>query len=181
MKKLILATSLLLSISASAQKYFTKTGSITFTSKTPMEAIEAKNSAVACLLDSKAGALDFVVQIKSFVFDKQLMQEHFNENYMESDKFPKATFKGAISNLSSVSFEKDGDYPVTVVGKLTIHGVTKDVKQNGTISIKGGKLSMSASFAVLLSDYNIQIPGAVKDKIAKEVRIIVNASNLMKR
>jgi polyisoprenoid-binding protein YceI len=104
------------------------------------------------------------------------MQEHFNENYMESDKFPKASFKGQIINLSAIQFSKDGEYKTDVKGKLTIHGVTKDVTFSGKIIVRSGKLLIASSFSVLLADYNIAIPGAVKDKVAKEVKINVQVS-----
>lgn len=174
MKKLIFALLVLASLQTQAQKYFTKTGTIVFNSKSPVEKIEGVNKATACLLDSKTGSLDFIVQIKSFVFDKQLMQEHFNENYMESDKFPKSNFKGTITNLSAINFTKDGDYNAEVAGKLTIHGVTKDVKFIGKITVKSGKVIITSNPTVLLADYNISVPSAVKDKMSKDVKISVN-------
>ncbi|MBK8684480.1 MAG: YceI family protein [Chitinophagaceae bacterium] len=176
MKQIVLFCMMTLSMSLHAQKYMTKTGTVDFTSKAPLETIEGKNKAVGCLLDSKTGTIDFIVQIKSFVFDKKLMQEHFNENYMESDKFPKASFKGQITNLSAIQFSKDGEYKADVKGKLTIHGVTKDVSYSGKIIVRSGKLILASSFSVLLADYNIAIPGAVKDKVAKEVKINVQVS-----
>jgi polyisoprenoid-binding protein YceI len=102
------------------------------------------------------------------------MEEHFNENYMESDKFPKSTFKGSISNIKDVNFAKDGTYKVSTAGTLTMHGVSKQVTIPATITIKGGKISASSTFMVLLSDYNIAIPSVVKDKIAKDIKITVN-------
>lgn len=175
MKKILLTCLALISLQAMGQKYMTKTGTIEFSSKAPLETIEGKNKAVACLLDSKTGTLDFVVQIKSFVFDKQLLQEHFNENYMESDKFPKATFKGVITNLATINFTKDGEYKAEVKGKLSIHGITRDVTYQGKVIIRGGKVLLNSLFNVLLADYNISIPAAVKDKLAKEVKVNVNA------
>jgi hypothetical protein len=181
MKQLIIALLILGSTQAQAQKFLTKTGSINFSASSSIEKIEGANKSVACLLDSKSGSLDFVVQIKSFIFKQQLMQEHFNENYMESDKFPKATFKGTITNLSVIDFTKDGEYPALVGGKLTIHGVTKDVKSAGTISITKGKPTLKSNFVVVLSDYSIAIPGAVKDKISKDAKInVVCALDAMK-
>ncbi|HAD33841.1 MAG TPA: YceI family protein [Chitinophagaceae bacterium] len=176
MKQIILLCMLSLCMSLHAQKYMTKTGTVNFTSKAPLETIEGKNKAVSCLLDSETGTIDFIVLIKSFVFDKKLMQEHFNENYMESDKFPKASFKGQITNLSAIQFSKDGEYKADVKGKLTIHGVTKDVSYSGKIIIRSGKLILASSYSVLLADYNIAIPGPVKDKVAKEVKINVQVS-----
>ncbi len=106
MNKLFLLALITFSLSAQSQKYLTKTGKVVFTSKTPLEMIEGTNKSVASLLDSKSGGVDFIIQIKSFVFDRQLLQEHFNENYMESDKIPKATFKGTITNLGEINFAK---------------------------------------------------------------------------
>lgn len=176
MKKIVFTLLAFVSLQAMGQKYMTKTGTIDFNSKAPLETIEGKNKAVACLLDTKTGALDFVVQIKSFVFDKQLLQEHFNENYMESDKFPKATFKGVITNLAAINFSKDGEYKAEAKGKLTIHGITRDVTYQGKVIVRNGKLMLTSLFNLLLADYNISIPSAVKDKIAKEVKVNVNAT-----
>jgi polyisoprenoid-binding protein YceI len=176
MKKIIIAILALASLQVNAQKFMTKTGSINFSASSPIEKIEGNNKSAACLLDSKTGNIDFVVQIKSFIFKQQLMQEHFNENYMESDKFSKATFKGNFNNLTSINFTKDGEYPASVYGKLTIHGVTKDIKSTGTITIKNGKPTLISNFSIKLSDYGIEIPGAVQDKIAKEAKISLNCS-----
>ena len=173
MKKILLLALITLSLSAQSQKYLTKTGKVVFTSKTPLETIEGTNKSVAALLDSKSGGMDFIIQIKSFVFDRQLLQEHFNENYMESDKIPKASFKGTITNLAEINFAKDGDYKADVSGKMTIHGITKDVKHRGKISIKGSTVTLSSFFSILIADYGITIPGAVKDKISKDVKITV--------
>jgi hypothetical protein len=181
MKKLLFSFILLASLQTQAQKYFTKTGTIIFNSKSPVEKIEGVNKATACLLDTRTGAIDFIVQIKSFVFDKQLMQEHFNENYLESDKFPKANFKGVITNHTAINFTKDGEYNAEVVGKMALHGVTKDVKFTGKISIKSGKVTITSTQMLLLEDYKISIPNAVKDKISKDVKVTVNSTlELMK-
>ncbi len=173
MNKLFLLALITFSLSAQSQKYLTKTGKVVFTSKTPLETIEGTNKSVASLLDSKSGGVDFIIQIKSFVFDRQLLQEHFNENYMESDKIPKATFKGTITNLGEINFAKDGEYKADVSGKMTIHGITKDVKHSGKISVKGSTVALNSNFSILLADYGIIIPGAVKDKISKDVKVTV--------
>jgi len=176
MKNILISLLTLCSIQAGAQKMMTKTGTIEFVSKTPLELIIGTNKSVACLYDTKTGSLDFILQNKSFVFDKQLLQEHFNENYMESDKFPKSSFKGTITNYTSINLAKDGEYDAEVVGKLTIHGTTKDIKSTGKIIVKNGKPTLISTFTVLCADYNIAIPGAVKDKISKDVKISVNCS-----
>ncbi|HRI26478.1 MAG TPA: YceI family protein [Chitinophagales bacterium] len=152
-------------------KFFTKNGHIDFFSATPMENISANNDKVVSILDTETGKLDFQVLIKAFEFEKALMQEHFNENYMESDKFPKSTFKGQIVNLSDVNFSKNGTYQVKVSGDLTIHGVTKAVQAPGTITVKDGTITATSKFTVAVADYNIEIPKLVKDNIAKNIDI----------
>ena len=156
-------------------KYFTREGNVQFKSEATMEKIEAKNNKVSSAVDSKTGKVEFAVLIKSFHFEKALMQEHFNENYMESDKFPKATFAGTITNLSDINFGKDGSYKATVKGKMTIHGVTKDVSSTGTIKVSKGAINVTNSFKILLADYGIEIPSVLKDKISKEVEVAVNS------
>lgn len=167
-----------MSFQSNAQRYFTKTGKINFdaTSKNSPEKIAAVNRTVTCVLDTKTGALQFAVLIKGFTFERALMEEHFNENYLESAKFPKAEFRGTITNNGVVTYGKDGIYNVTVAGKLTIHGVTKDVESAGKLQIKGDKIIASASFSAILADYNIDIPGVVSDKVAKSASIDIDCS-----
>ncbi len=159
-----------------SQKYFTRDGKISFLSEAPLETIEAKNSKATSVLDIESGNIEFAVLIKAFQFKKALMQEHFNENYMESSKFPKATFKGKIDNISEVDFSKDGSYEATVTGKMTIHGVTFPLSTTGTINVTGGEISAESQFVALVADYDIKIPGVVRDNIAKEVEITVDIS-----
>ena len=175
-KNLILFVALVftLSVSFGQGKFYTKTGKISFISKAPLEEIEGKNKTVTAVVDSKTGAMQFAVQMKGFEFEKQLMQQHFNENYVESDKYPKAEFKGSISNNSTINYSKDGSYPAKVKGKLTIHGVTKDVETTGTLKINGGKIDANSTFNVLISDYNIKIPAVVKDKVSNTIKITVD-------
>ena len=161
------------SITLSAQKYYTKSGQISFHSDTPMEKIEAHNYKAVSVLDAATGAMEFSVLIKGFQFEKALMQEHFNENYMESNEFPKSIFKGKVTDLSGVDIDVDGEYPVNVIGELTIHGVTQSVETKGTMTVSGGALSASSSFEVAVADYGIEIPAVVADNIAKIVRIDV--------
>jgi hypothetical protein len=128
MKRLIVLFFLLnLVLALNAQKFMTKNGFIGFYSHTPMEDIKAENNQVVGALDITTGEMVFQALIKSFHFDRALMEEHFNENYMESDKIPKSMFKGKITNLSSVDFTKNGTYEVTVEGDLTIHDVTNKI------------------------------------------------------
>ena len=172
---LTLASILLIATAAMTQnRYFTKTGKIDFYSKASLEDIQAKNNTVTAVLDSKSGALQFSVPMKGFEFEKKLMQEHFNENYVESNKYPKAEIKGALSNNSGLNYTKDGTYNVTVKGKLTLHGVTKDVEAPGTVKVAGGKIDAASTFNIQLSDYNISIPAVVKDKISNAIKINVS-------
>lgn len=164
----------LFTIGAAAQTYITRNGRITFFSKAPVENIEANNNEVTSFLDIKKGEVAFVALIKSFKFKKALMEEHFNENYMESNTFPKAIFKGNIINLNKINFNKDGSYPVTVKGNLTLHGVVKAMEVPGTINVTSGKISAASTFNIKLKEYNIKIPAAVENKIAETISITVD-------
>jgi polyisoprenoid-binding protein YceI len=160
---------------AFGQKYFSKTGKISFHSDAPMEKIEATNTSASTVIDAATGAMEWAVLIQGFQFDKSLMKEHFNENYMESSKYPKAVFKGKIDNLAAVNFAKDGTYNVTVSGTLEIHGVKKPVTTDGVITVKKGALSATSKLSVALADYGIEIPKLVGDNISKTVDITVVA------
>ncbi|MDP4164681.1 MAG: YceI family protein [Bacillota bacterium] len=157
-----------------AQKYLTKNGMISLYSKTPFETIEAQNNQVNCALDIKTSDFVFMVLMKSFEFKRALMQEHFNENYVESDKYPDARFKGKVTNLKSVDLKKEGIYPVTVEGDLTIHGITRHITNNGSFEIKGGIINGKSRFTLKVEDYGIKVPSAVTDKIAESIQIDVN-------
>lgn len=161
---------------ALAQTYKTSNGTIKFSSKTSAENIDATNNQVQAGVDAKTGAVQFSVPINSFQFKKELMQKHFQENYMESSKYPKATFSGKITNNAAVKYAVDGTYTVTVTGKLTMHGVTKDVTATGTIVVAGGKVTLKSNFKVKPADYNIKIPAANAANIAKEIDIIVDCT-----
>ncbi|MBS1665890.1 MAG: YceI family protein [Bacteroidetes bacterium] len=176
MKKVLFFSIALLSFGATwAQgKYFTKTGKIYFNATAKLEKVEATNRAVIAVIDTKTGNIQFAVMLKAFEFEKALMQEHFNENYVESDKFPKAEFIGQLVNNAEINYSKDGIYPAKVKGKLTLHGVTKDVEAAGKIIVKGGTLSLSSDFNILLSDFKVEIPGLVKENISNETKISID-------
>jgi hypothetical protein len=175
MKKTLFILSLIIFVTGavSAQKYITKVGTIKFSSDTPMEKIEATNRQVNSALDFGNGNFVFKVLIRGFEFEKALMQEHFNENYMESEKFPNSTFSGKITNIKDVNPSKDGVYKVTAEGDLTMHGVTNKVKVSGNIEIKGNRATGKASFSVAPKDYNIAIPKAVVKNIAESIQVDV--------
>jgi len=160
--------------SANAQdRLLARNGSISFYSETPVEDIEANTQTAVSVLVKKTGQLEFSVLIKSFTFKKALMQEHFNEDYLESDKFPKSTFRGQIEDLGKVSFERDGKYTVSVAGELTIHGQGRTLTTPFTFTILKGVALADSQFDIALSDFNVAIPSLVKDKISKTVKIAV--------
>ena len=160
-------------LSANAQKYITKNGFIGFFSHTPMEDIKADNNQVASILDISTGDLVFQALIKSFHFDRTLMEEHFNENYMDSEKFPRANFKGKITNLSSIDFKKNGTYEVNVEGELTIRDVTNKISTKGTMEVVSGGINAMSKFNIVPEDYKIDIPGVVREKIARNLEVTV--------
>jgi polyisoprenoid-binding protein YceI len=157
-----------------AQKYFTKNSSVYFKTKGGLETIEATNKAGNIIIDSKTGQVAFSVLIKGFTFKQKLMQEHFNENYMDSEKLPKSEFKGTISNNADVKYTTDGTYKANVSGKLTLHGVTKDVKTTASITVKSGVINVTCSFAIAIDDYKVAIP----DKVSKDVTITITTGKL---
>ena len=172
--KLLIVILLITAVQSFGQKYLTKNGFIRLYSLTPLETIDARNNQVNSALDASTGDFVFKVLIRSFEFEKALMQEHFNENYMESDKLPNATFIGKVTNLSDIDFTKNGTYTATVEGKLTIHGITNDVKETGTFDVNGDKVTGDAKFNIKPEDYDIKIPTTVINKIADHIEVTVN-------
>jgi hypothetical protein len=154
--------------------YMTRKGQVSFFSKTAMENIDAVNNEVASALNLQTGEVGFSILIKGFHFERALMEEHFNENYMESDQIPKASFKGRIDNIAAVNISKDGSYAVTAEGDLTIHGITKKVSIPGTVLIKGGQLQLLSRFKIAPKEYNIKIPSLVADKIEEAISVSVD-------
>lgn len=170
---LIVCSGVFLTLNLSAQKYVTKTGQVSFYSKAPLEDIKADNRQGSFILDAATGEVAAVVLIKSFEFKNSLMQEHFNDNYLESEKFPKSTFTGKITNIQEVQFDKNGTYDVKVSGQLTIHGVTKEIAEAGKLSVKGGTVIIESTFFVALADFGIK-NDRVKN-IAERIEVTVNA------
>lgn len=176
MKRLFLLIGIVLfcEIQLRAQDIFiSRNANISFFSSAPIENITAKTSKAVSAINMQTGTVYFKVPIRTFQFPKSLMQEHFNTDYLESDQYPFAEFKGDILNYKKP--EKDGTYPVTVDGKLTIHGVTKEYKEQGELSLQNGKITASTSFKVRLADHNIKIPTIVFKNIAEVVDVKVNA------
>jgi hypothetical protein len=172
MKHLVIIFScLLITASSFCQKFRSDKGLISFFSDGVIEDISAENIGVGSLFNSTTGELVFIVPIKDFKFQKSLMREHFNEKYMETDKYPKSTFQGKLIGYSSTI---TGEQKVKAVGKLTLHGVSKDIDVPGTVEIGNDRAAMKSKFKVKLKDYNIKIPTIVWQNIAEEVEIKID-------
>jgi polyisoprenoid-binding protein YceI len=158
------------------KKKTTTSATISFDATTPKDAFpKADNKTVVASINSKKGEVAFEAIMKSFTFSNPKIQEHFNEpRWLDSEKFPKATFKGKITNLSAVDFKKDGTYEADVTGDLTIHGITKPATTKATIVVAGQSLSTTTEFAIKLADYGIDVSGSA-GKIAMEPKITVKA------
>lgn len=172
MRKCILFLLLLLSQQfVQSQPLVTRSGYIKFFSKTPLENIEAENKQVNAVLDLSKKNIAFLMLMKGFLFERALMQEHFNENYVESDKYPKASFTGSYTGDANPG--KDGTYPVVVKGKLTLHGVTRAVETPASIEVKNGRLLCRSTFKIKPADYGIKVPVIVWDKVAQQLDVTV--------
>lgn len=175
MKNIFLSfTAIALSTSLSAQIYMAKNCEITFFSESPLENIEAINKAAKPILNTSTGDLQTKIAMAAFVFEKPLMQEHFNENYAESEKFPSATLKGKINEV--IDWTKDGEYKATVTGKLNLHGVEKDRIFDGTVTIKGSEITISTKFNIHIADHDIKVPSLYVKNIAEDVEVKLNAT-----
>lgn len=160
----------MLSFNSSAQRYKSSESHIKFYSDAPMEDIEAINEAATSVVDVKSKNVVIVVPVKSFSFKKKLMQEHFNENYLESDKYPNAIFKGKITDWDG----EEGSTNATAKGTLEMHGVSKEITIAGELTYSGSDLNLSTVFMIRLEDYDIKIPTAVFYKIAEAVEVTAN-------
>lgn len=163
----------------SPETYTITKGSISFKSDAPLELIEAESSQLKGLIDFSNGNFAFSVPMSSFQgFNSALQREHFNENYMESTKFPKATFAGKI--IENVDPDKNGEVQVRAKGKLNIHGVEQERIIKSTLSIQDGRVQVMSTFTVLLQDHNIAIPKVVQQKIAQEIYVTIQATAIKK-
>lgn len=166
---LIIFTFLLSSITVVGQgKFLTKQGYTSFYSSTPIEDIKADNNQVLSIIDTSSGTIAIAILMKSFSFEKALMQEHFNENYVESDRYPKATFKGKILDFQTLT---NKETKVTIVGDLTIHGVTKKMEIQGNINSREENISLKGDFEIKVADFGIKIPSVVANNIAKTIKV----------
>ncbi len=162
---------LFFSIQANAQKYIGKKGQILFFSKAPIEDISAVNNNVSAVYDSNTGEIVFQLKITDFIFPKKLMQEHFNENYLESDIYPNSVFEGRVLDIETDVKRNDN---ARVEGNLTIHGKTNHIIVAGELINKQDIVNINADFLIKLEDYNIEVPSIMMYKIAEEIAIKVN-------
>ena len=173
--RFILSLSLIaFSLLPKAQIYTAKSGStqISFFSAAPFEDIEAINKSAAIVMKSSTGDIQMSIANMGFKFKNALLEEHFNENYIESEKYPKSVFKGKINE--PVDYNKDGENKVTVTGKMEIHGVTKDITIDGILTKTGEDLTMNAKFKIKIADYNIKVPSMYVKNIAEVVDVTFN-------
>ncbi len=170
----LVAAILIASMALHAQIYLGKTCAISFFSKGPIEDIAAVNKSSKPIFNSATGEVAIKITIKGFEFDKKLMEEHFNEKYMESDKYPYATFGGKVNE--KIDYTKEGTNKVTVTGKLNMHGVEKERTIDGTVTVKGGEIMFDSKFMVALKDHKVEIPTLVAQNIAETVEVTVKST-----
>ena len=169
----LLIIPVILGKSVLAQIYMAKTCEISFSAPTPVEDIEGVNTVTKPLLNITTGDLQMKILMTAFIFEKPLMQEHFNENYVESEKFPYAFFKGKIDQ--KIDYTKDGDYKVTATGKLTIHGVEKNRTIEGVVTVKGKEIKLSSAFKVTFADHEVVIPALYTGVIPPDAQAKITA------
>lgn len=163
-----------ISFSSYGQVYSTSGGSIGFRSDAPLELIKASTNELRGKLDIGKKQFAFTAKINSFKgFNSPLQKEHFNENYMETQLYPDASFSGKI--IEDVDFTQDGSYTIRAKGKLVLHGVAQERIIKTEVKVKGGVVSIKANFTVLLSEHNIAIPKVVHEKLASEIKVEVKA------
>ncbi len=176
MKKLVLTLCVSLAfINAKAQVFIAKAGAtaISFYSKSPLEDIDATCKGAVIVLNGATNDLQVKISILSFKFKNALMEEHFNENYMETEKFPNAIFKGKINE--KIDYAKDGETKVTVTGKMDMHGVTKEETYEGTVKKVGNEITITCKFKIKVADYKIKVPSLYVQSIAEIVDIDVKS------
>jgi len=154
--------------------FFTKTGHVYFMSHTDAIDIDGNNHQVTSFLNTENGEIVFQILLKSFKFTLATAEEHFNETYMESDKYPKASFKGTVTNLKDIKLNANGVYKAIVKGDLNIHGVSRPIEQEGTVTVKDGKINATSAFKISIDDYGIVVPKIVDDRVARIVDVKID-------
>lgn len=165
---------LLISVGGEAQRYIDRAGRATFFSSAPLENIEASSDQVVGILDAGSGEIAASMFMRSFRFRKSLMEEHFNENYVESHKYPKATFKGKVTNIAEVDLTKEGPCMLNISGDITLHGVTRPLQITADGMVAEGRIQAKAQFFLTVADFDIDVPRLVADNIAKQLEVSVS-------
>ena len=175
MKKigLIIAALFIFLVKGQSQIYMSDSCSVAFFSATSAENIDAENKISKLVMSSGTGDIQISISNQDFIFKSKLMQEHFNEDYMESDKYPHTVFKGKVNE--KVDYAKDGTTSVTVTGSMNMHGVIKTITIPGYITVKGGNLHVNAKFDLKMADYNMKIPSVLGTNVAEQVAITLSA------
>lgn len=155
-------------------KYIDRAGKASFFSWAPLEDIEAHSYEVVSVIDIGTGEIVASMQMRSFRFRKSLMQEHFNENYVESHKYPKASFRGKVLNVSALDINRNGIHTLDIAGDLTLHGVTRPLHITADAVVENGRLRAKAVFPISVKDFNIEIPRILMKKIAEVVEVTVS-------
>lgn len=171
-KKIYIFLIVLLSFVFAKERYITREGVISFFSSTPLEDIKAINKQVSCVLDKSTGEFAFQLPIKGFTFKNALMQEHFNESYLESDVYPKSIFKGKILDWDNIKLSENHT-KVFIEGELTIHGIKQKIKKPGKIWVDSKTIFGESSFDINLVDYNVKVPKIVRANIAEVINVTV--------
>ncbi len=175
MKSALILLLLFSNITIGQKIFSTKKGNIAFEASIPgFEEVKAKSDEATCKLNIENGTFESSLLVKSLHSKLELMEEHFNENYVESTKYPTSIFKGKIQE--TIDFSKDGENKVTVKGTLDLHGVTKEIEATGTLTVKGQELIIASAFKIKIADYNIKVPSLYVQNIAELVDVKVNAT-----
>ena len=172
-KKIITLLFVLYSVCSFSQKYISRNGSVQFNASTPLEIINPINNHVSSVFNSENGEIVFQMNMISFKFEKALMETHFNEKYVESEKYPKSIFTGKIKNWNS-DFLDGKNHNVIAIGRITIHGIEKEIEVKGSIQKNNKNITINSDFELIISDFDIKIPKLVRDKISKKVKVEVN-------
>jgi len=171
---LFFVPAIILCTQINAQKYKTTEGHIEIFSQTPVFTIEGMDKKVASIINFDNGEIVATTLVRSFKFREALVEDHFNENYMESEKYPKSSFKGMIMNYKEVNLNKNGEYKITIKGELTIHGTTNPIEVSGIITVKDGNINGKSEFSVSLAAYKIHVEEMYKDAIKDEIKLTIN-------
>ena len=166
----------LVSFTNAQERFLTKNGMISFFSETPIENIKAQNNQVLSIVDAANGKMAISILMKSFMFKKALMQEHFNENYVESDKYPKATFKGTIIDFDKITAS---GVSIEIKGYLTMHGITKEITIEALTKKTPEAIKMTGDFIINLADFDVNIPSVVKNKISEKIKVSFRLNHMI--